>query len=58
MASPTYDPDSIKALARVLAMAALDQLMNEMTNAASPDQEKCGALKDFDGANGTRPFPR
>jgi hypothetical protein len=54
MASPTYDPDSIQALARVLARAALDELMNEMTNAAPPNQEKCGVLKDLDGADSTR----
>jgi hypothetical protein len=69
MAAPAYDTELINALARVLAEAALNELINEMaadvespaeptkTNAATPGQEMCGALRGFDGADHTRTVP-
>ncbi len=56
--APAYDPESINALARVLAEAALNELMNEMTNAAAPGQVRRGVQKDLDGADDTRPVSR
>lgn len=57
MALPAYDPESINALARVLAEAALNDLINEMTNGAIPDQGE-RAVHGDDGADGTRPISR
>jgi ribosomal protein L12E/L44/L45/RPP1/RPP2 len=58
MAGPghPYDPYQIEALARVLAAAALDELLKEMTDemsTAPADQGQRGAPKDLDHGKGT-----
>jgi hypothetical protein len=63
MALPTYDSDQLRALARVLARTALDELIREMTkptktNGATPDQGERAVHGDFDGADGTRSISR
>jgi hypothetical protein len=58
-----YDSDQIRALARVLASAALDELLDEMadhtkTNAAAPDKRTPRRSGELDGADGTRSISR
>jgi hypothetical protein len=67
MSAPSYTPEQIDALARVLAEAALNELMHEMavdsessvseftkTNAATPGQEMCGVPRGFDERESNR----
>jgi hypothetical protein len=63
--APRYCPELMYSLARVLAVAALDELMTEMagaqslpseptkTNAATPRPRKARRSKDFDDADNT-----
>jgi ribosomal protein L12E/L44/L45/RPP1/RPP2 len=47
MASPAYDPEEIDALARVLARAALDELIRETTSQGAAQADAAPAVECF-----------
>jgi intergrase/recombinase len=55
MASPTYTSDQMDALARILAEAALNELINEISTREIIDEEQVAEMKKPLGHDSERP---